>query len=368
MRGILSASIVEKMEEKAGKPAHELFDCFVGTSAGSVLAAGLAAGKSVQEIKQTFLNIGKQLSTLMTPGSAGELSETEKTKRRARNEAERRAIAEDSALTPDEKDAEELKRLQKAVKENEQERANASSKLLSETLEELFGDQKSCDVDKKFAVVTRNTAKGQVVFFGNFPPDGLESPSFWKSNVDENSSSIHDIIMRSAALPPYFSKDGAYLDGGISPFANPTYAAYVGVQRRLEQNPYREPLQFYSVGTGFRAGKENDSLVAMMMQDINFLQHQIMKRLRDNGHVWYKRYNIGFSVEGFNKLGIEPPAEDVMNKLVLTSSGEIEVLDKLGTLVGEKLVEKSDFDPWQGPEDRRNHTQSTTNERRQYRA
>ncbi len=37
VRGVFSAAVIEQMEKvNGGKPACEIFDCFVGTSAGSI--------------------------------------------------------------------------------------------------------------------------------------------------------------------------------------------------------------------------------------------------------------------------------------------------------------------------------------------
>jgi patatin-like phospholipase/acyl hydrolase len=42
VRGLLPATIVAEIEERAGKPAHELFDLMVGTSVGGITAMALA--------------------------------------------------------------------------------------------------------------------------------------------------------------------------------------------------------------------------------------------------------------------------------------------------------------------------------------
>ena len=317
MRGILSVAIIEQMEKMTGRPAYELFDCFIGTSAGSLIAAGLAAGHSASTLKDKILSLGKDLPAAMQKGGQD------------------------------------------------------SSELLEQVTQELFGvDTLPYQARKRFAVVTRNTEIGKVIFFGNFPSDAVDAPSFWQgAGVDECADPIWQIVVRSAALPPFFAKSGAYLDGGVSPFANPTYAAYVGVQRRLGWNPYREALKFFSVGTGYHNavddGHNQPSMVAMMMQDINFLQHQIMKRERDNGHIWYQRYNIEFSPEGFAKLGIPVSDPDQLSRLASTASADLDGLQALGTLVGQKLVRPEDFGEWpQRPVDRRRLDQPVAKERR----
>ena len=221
------------------------------------------------------------------------------------------------------------------------------------------------------------------MFFGNFPADQLDTPSFWdkvKRDDDttllEGEDPVWRIVLRSAALPPFFAPDGPYLDGGVSPFANPSYAAYVGVQRRLGWNPHKEPLRFYSVGTGYHnvpqdlspqdpnegESKEHAEarhqahlmtiMVDAMMQDINFLQHQVMKRRKAEGTIWYKRYNISFDEKGFNKyeplrLEIEgmdkEQRESYFTDLAGTASLVVDKLARIGVVVGKGSVRSRDF-------------------------
>jgi len=247
--------------------------------------------------------------------------------------------------------------------------AQKASLALACVLKPLFWDENkqdkhAGDLLRRFAVVTRNMELGKVVFFGNFPNDQLDVPSFWNNaeNVDEHDDPVWKMVLRSAALPPFFAPDGAYLDGGVSPFANPCYAAYVGVQRRLGWNPHMEPLRFYSVGTGYHNVPQTladlddtqlmSAMVDAMMQDINFLQHQIMKRQRDEGTVWYKRYNISFDKVAFEKNSILK--ENMKSKaydfaeLANTASGQVRELAAIGTAVGKISVEGKDFaeGPW----------------------
>lgn len=44
IRGIIPAKWLEKLEESFGRPLHECFDLVAGTSTGSLVAAGIAAG------------------------------------------------------------------------------------------------------------------------------------------------------------------------------------------------------------------------------------------------------------------------------------------------------------------------------------
>ena len=325
IRGVFSAAVIEQMEKvNGGKPACEIFDCFVGTSAGSIIAAGLAAGYSAGELKNTFIELGKGMSEAMAAGEGGNGAVTDPAAARKAREG--------------------------------------ASEMLAGVLKKIFGaETRPRELKRRFAVVTRNMEAGKVVFFGNFPQDQVEGPSFWDDVVDEQTGEAIDedddpvwkMVLRSAALPPIFAPAGPYLDGGVSPFANPCYAAYVGVQRRLGWNPHKEPLRFYSVGTGYHnvpqpLAKLDDTalfsaMVDAMMQDINFLQHQVMKRQRDEGTIWYERYNISFDKKGFERYGLDVPDDATLAALANTSSPKVQELADLGTVVGEALVGEDDF-------------------------
>ncbi|KAL0211489.1 hypothetical protein P9112_009787 [Eukaryota sp. TZLM1-RC] len=54
LRGIAATRLLIHLEEQLG-PLHEYFDLFVGTSAGSIIATGLATGMTASMIHQCFL-------------------------------------------------------------------------------------------------------------------------------------------------------------------------------------------------------------------------------------------------------------------------------------------------------------------------
>lgn len=55
IRGILSLEILKAIEKKEGKKACEIFDLIIGTSTGSIIAAGLSSGISAELISRDFL-------------------------------------------------------------------------------------------------------------------------------------------------------------------------------------------------------------------------------------------------------------------------------------------------------------------------
>lgn len=380
IRGVFSAAIIEQMEiargtENAPKPSWEIFDCFVGTSAGSIIAAGLAAGIPAGTLKQIFMQVGAEMSRRMTGEAADEPTE------------EQIALATKicADLFPDKTSLTELSAPEQA--------SLALACILKPLFEDDDGNDKlPRDLKRRLAVVTRNMEIGKVVFFGNFPEDQVEGASFWDdpkdaegNELDEQDSPVWKIVLRSAALPPFFAPAGAYLDGGVSPFANPCFAAYVGVQRRLGWNPHEEALRFYSVGTGYHNAPTDVSrpppvddetpenaqanaalaeathnaflmtaMVDAMMQDINFLQHQVMKRQRDEGTIWYKRYNVSFDKTGFDKFGLNvADYGTTFENLAGTASPDVMNLGAIGTAVGKASLGEDDFADGPSLHDRR---------------
>ncbi len=59
--GLASASFLSECERHFNKKAYESFDFFCGTSAGSIIALGLAIGLSSSEIMERFVELGKRV-------------------------------------------------------------------------------------------------------------------------------------------------------------------------------------------------------------------------------------------------------------------------------------------------------------------
>lgn len=61
IKGLYSATVLERLEEKAGKKSGECFDMICGTSTGGLIALGLASGKSSEELARMYLENGKRI-------------------------------------------------------------------------------------------------------------------------------------------------------------------------------------------------------------------------------------------------------------------------------------------------------------------
>lgn len=58
MKGVYACAYLKVMEEHFQKPLHEHFDLIAGTSTGGIIALGLAAGKSAEELLGFYTNHG----------------------------------------------------------------------------------------------------------------------------------------------------------------------------------------------------------------------------------------------------------------------------------------------------------------------
>ncbi len=61
IRGLIPALWLLKLEDRLGKPLHQCFDLIIGTSTGSILAAGIAAGIGVDRLIALYEDKGEEI-------------------------------------------------------------------------------------------------------------------------------------------------------------------------------------------------------------------------------------------------------------------------------------------------------------------
>ena len=61
IRGAFVTSYLAELEQKLGRPIAECFDLIAGTSTGGIIAAGLALGRSAEEMNDFYKDYGKQI-------------------------------------------------------------------------------------------------------------------------------------------------------------------------------------------------------------------------------------------------------------------------------------------------------------------
>lgn len=68
IRGLITAVILERLEQKLDKPLKNYFDLFAGTSTGSIIACAIAKGIPASEIRQFYIDKGIKIFPNMNLG------------------------------------------------------------------------------------------------------------------------------------------------------------------------------------------------------------------------------------------------------------------------------------------------------------
>ncbi|MDE2105376.1 MAG: patatin-like phospholipase family protein, partial [Patescibacteria group bacterium] len=61
IRGIIPATVIEELEQRAGKPVRELFDMIAGNSTGGIIATGLLAGIEASRLVSLYVDHGSEI-------------------------------------------------------------------------------------------------------------------------------------------------------------------------------------------------------------------------------------------------------------------------------------------------------------------
>jgi predicted acylesterase/phospholipase RssA len=221
-RGIMSIAFLERIEallrERSGKgDAFRLsdhFDLIGGTSTGAIIAAGLATGRSVAEIKSIYFEIGPAVFR---------------------------------------------KRWHIPLFQ-----ARYGSAQLAQILEREFGDARLDDASIKtlLAIVTKRVDTGSPWIVSN-----IISQPYWNDRADgarqgNRHISLATLVRASAAAPLYFGPEsipissevtGTFVDGAISPYNSPTIPLLLlatATRYGLGWPLGVENLSIVSVGTG----------------------------------------------------------------------------------------------------------------------
>lgn len=61
IKGLYSATVLARLEEKSGRKSGDCFDMICGTSTGGIIALGIASGKPAEELASLYSNHGKKI-------------------------------------------------------------------------------------------------------------------------------------------------------------------------------------------------------------------------------------------------------------------------------------------------------------------
>jgi len=195
-------------------PLCDRFDLIGGTSTGAILAVGLALGLKSADLRDFYLNFGKQIFT--------------------------------KVFLP------------------ERFWHSYPSGPLEEHLKDVFGEDTALGSDKlrtRILIVSKNVTLGTTWFFTNNPKS--------KYFVNNRELPLWQIVRASSAAPTYFppqtisvpddegpSQDYEFVDGGISSYNNPSLQVFLEATDPKYQFGWpagTDKLLLISLGTGFNA-------------------------------------------------------------------------------------------------------------------
>ena len=193
-RGAYSAHLLKLIEEKYSVNWQKDFDLIAGTSTGSIIAAGLACGKTAKELAVIYEEHGKDIFRKRWFWPNGYLA------------------------------------------------SRYNNKGLSKQLAEIFGETKLGEVGIPLIIPATNIGLGCVhVFKSKFDEGFVRDPDVL----------VRDAVLASCSAPTYFAphkvKENLLSDGGL--WANsPSLVAAIDAKKRLNQK--LEDLRVLSIGTG----------------------------------------------------------------------------------------------------------------------
>jgi hypothetical protein len=194
IRGVIVTRALMILEQSLGVPLKQVFRLTAGTSTGSLIAAGMAAGIPVREIHELYLDQGPKIFA--------------KTLR--------------SRLWP-------------------LTRYRYSNQALIENLEYHLGDR----VMGEFWEAEPPT--DMVITTFDLKTNRTRFIKPWKSKYRDWP--VVQTVLASSSVPTYFPVvQGRYIDGGIGSYANPCYLAAYELRYCLRWNPAETTL--ISLGTG----------------------------------------------------------------------------------------------------------------------
>ena len=361
IRGALTLGFLKKMEEllrtQEGDPdllLCDYFDLIGGTSTGSIIAAGLAIGMSVDEITEKYMVLGGKIF-----GKKHNWMNPLKTWKYLKAKFDHQSL-EDS------------------LKDVFQDITLGSDKIRTG----LCIVAKRADTNSTWPL--HNHPNG--MFYNNVIEfDG-------KDQVVKNKDiPLWQVVRASSAAPTYFAplmievgegETGAFIDGGVSMANNPALtllmvATLKGFRFNWEFG--EDKLELISVGTGYSIFKKHigeikkahmlswaSSLPDMLMQDASW-QNQIILQWLSNSEtsieidmetgdmkddvignqamINYLRYNFAMTVEELNKLDLNRDfLEEEIDEIVEMSNSENRyLLYKIGNQAAKNAMKAEHF-------------------------
>lgn len=354
LRGVLSLGILERVEDllrehHGGDQDFRLchyFDLIAGTSTGAIIAAALAQGWGVEELRRKYFSLGERVfeKSLFRKGFL---------------------------------------------------RAKYDANALTTELKDLFGADTTLGSDRLLTgllIVTKRLDSGSPWPISN-NPSGRFFDVGSNGRLGNGDYLLWQVVRASTAAPSYFEPEaiaisgpgdldpvvGNFVDGGVSPFNNPAlqaimYATLEGY--RIGWPTGADRLLLVSIGTGSTdpairkktlAADHAVSALMSMMRDCAMLQETMLQWIsasatarpidRELGSLdhdvlggtpllRYLRYDVDLGLENIRTLdGALADGQEASSLSEMDSPGNMEVLHRLGILAGQRDVAAPHFDP-----------------------
>ncbi len=352
LRGILSLAVLQKIEDILGerhKNQKEFrlchyFDLIAGTSTGAIIAAALAKGSSVEEIRRKYMVLGEKV-------------------------------------------------FEKSLLRQGLFRAKYNENRLVDELKDFYGAGTTLggpELKTGLLLVTKRLDTGSPWPISN-NPRGKYFARRPGGTIGNGEYPLWQVVRASTAAPVYFEQEpitiheepgfppvkGEFVDGGVSPFNNPSLQAFMYASLdgyRMGWPTGADKLLLVSVGTGTPdprvkkekiTAKQAISALLSIMDDCASLQEtilqwmsssptarQIDRELGDLRHdlvggvplLSYLRYNVDLRRENVQRLDPALTDQKVIESLsAMDAPGNMTVLHRLGKLAASEAVKSEDF-------------------------
>lgn len=354
LKGILTIGILQEIEdllrERHGDDEHfrlcHYFDLITGTSTGAIIAAALALGWSVERIRETYMQLGEKVF--------------------------------------------EKSFLRKGFL-----RAKYDDKKLSEELKKSFGPETtlgSNNLKTGLLIVTKRLDTGSPWPISN-NPRGKYFEARDDGVIGNKDYPLWQVVRASTAAPAFFDPEsitiidkpghqpveGDFIDGGVSPFNNPSLQAMMFATMggyKVGWPAGADKLLLVSLGTGAVdpevkkaniTAKHAVNALLSLMDDCAALQETLLQWMSSSPNareidrelgcleddliskgplLSYLRYNVDLREEAVKKL--DPALTDletIKSLSEMDAPENMNILHKLGKLAASTDVRSDDFPP-----------------------
>jgi len=353
LRGILTLSYLAAIEallreRHGGAEGFRLshyFDLIAGTSTGAIIAAALAQGMTVAEIRQKYLELGQKVfrKSWLRKGFV-------------------RALYDQTGL----------------IRE----------------LKKVYGSQTTLGdemLQTGLLIVTKRLNSGSPWPITNNPQGKYFNPRPESNTIANSAYPLWQVVRASTAAPGFFdpeririargtgglkSVDGDFVDGGVSPFNNPALQALMYVTLsgyRVGWPLGAEKLLLVSVGTGAAdpavtqaalTAKHAINSLLSMMDDCAALMETLLQWMsnsptareidRDIGDlrgdsiaptplIGYLRYNVSLTPASLERLNLQLDAAKIEGLSAMDDPANMPILEEIGARGAAQQIRSQDF-------------------------